>query len=42
MHVPIFDPASLLGVGPRLEEPAIWLNSQLFFAAPYEDMRLRK
>ena len=38
----IFEPATLHGVGPRLEEPAIGLNSQLYFAAPYEDMRLRK
>src|SRR5262249_27094297 len=42
MHGPIFEPATLHGVGPRLEEPAIGLNSQLYFAAPYEDMRLKK
>jgi peptide/nickel transport system substrate-binding protein len=42
MHVPIFEPATLHGVGPRVEEPAIGLNAQLFFAAPYEEMRLRK
>ena len=30
MHAPIFEPASLHGVGP------------LYFAVPYEDMRLRK
>jgi peptide/nickel transport system substrate-binding protein len=42
MHGPIFEPATLHGVGPRVEEAAIGLNSQLFFAAPYEDMRLRR
>jgi peptide/nickel transport system substrate-binding protein len=42
MHAPIFEPASLHGVGPRVEEPAIGLNPLLYFAAPYEDMRLRK
>ena len=42
MHAPIFEPATLHGVGPRVEEPAIGLNAQLFFAAPYEEMRLRK
>ena len=42
MHAPIFEPATLHGVGPRVEEPAIGLTTQLFFAAPYEDMRLKK
>ena len=42
MYGPIFDPATLHGVGPRVEEPAIGLNAQLYFAAPYEDMRLKK
>ena len=42
MHGPIFEPATLHGVGPRVEEAAIGLNSQLYFAAPYEEMRLRK
>ena len=42
MHAPIFEPATLHGVGPRLEEPAVGLNSLLYFAAPYEEMRLRK
>ena len=35
-------PPSLHGVGPRVEEPAIGLSSQLYFPAPYEDMRLKK
>jgi hypothetical protein len=38
----IFEPVTLHGVGPRVEEPAVGLNSQLYFAAPYEAMRLRK
>ena len=42
MYAPIFEPATLHGVGPRVEEPAIGLNQQLYFAAPYEDMRLKK
>jgi peptide/nickel transport system substrate-binding protein len=42
MYGPIFDPATLHGVGPRVEESGIGLNAQLYFAAPYEDMRLKK
>ena len=42
MHIPIFEPASLHGVGPRVEEPAIGLSPVLYFAAPYEDMRLKR
>jgi peptide/nickel transport system substrate-binding protein len=42
MFAPIFEPATLHGVGPRVEEPAIGLSPQLYFAAPYEDIRLKK
>src|SRR5262249_7108933 len=42
MYGPISEPATLHGVGPRVAEPAIGLNTQLYFAAPYEDMRLKK
>jgi peptide/nickel transport system substrate-binding protein len=42
LHAPIFEPATLHGVGPRVEEPAVGLNPLLYFAAPYEDMRLKK
>jgi ABC-type transport system substrate-binding protein len=42
MHRPIFEPATLHGVGPRVEEAAIGLNSLLYIAAPYEEMRLKK
>ena len=42
MHAPIFEPATLHGVGPRVEEPAVGLNPLLYMAAPYEEMRLKK
>ena len=42
MHAPIFEPATLHGVGPRVEEAAVGLNPLLYFAAPYEEMRLKK
>jgi peptide/nickel transport system substrate-binding protein len=42
MHGPIWEPATLHGVGPRVEEPGVGLNPSLYFAAPYEDMRLKK
>jgi peptide/nickel transport system substrate-binding protein len=42
MHGPIFEPATLHGVGPRVEEAAVGLNPLLYFAAPYEDMRLKR
>jgi peptide/nickel transport system substrate-binding protein len=42
MYAPIFEPATLHGIGPRVDEPAVGLNALLYFAAPYEDMRLKK
>ena len=42
MYAPVFEPATLHGVGPRVAEPAVGLSAQLYFAAPYEEMRLRK
>jgi peptide/nickel transport system substrate-binding protein len=42
MHAPVFEPATLHGVGPRVEEPAVGLNALLYFAAPYEEMRLKR
>jgi hypothetical protein len=42
MHAPIFEPVTLHGVGPRVEEPAVGMNALLYFAAPYEEMRLKK
>jgi hypothetical protein len=42
MHAPIFEPATLHGVGPRVEEAGVGLNPLLYFTAPWEDMRLKK
>ena len=42
MFAPIFEPATLHGVGPRVEEAAVGLTSQLYFPGPYEDMRLKR
>jgi peptide/nickel transport system substrate-binding protein len=42
MHAPIFEPATLHGVGPQVEEAAVGLTPLLYFAAPYEEMRLKK
>jgi len=42
MHAAIFEPATLHGIGPRVDEPAIGLNPLLYMAAPYEEMRLKK
>jgi peptide/nickel transport system substrate-binding protein len=42
MYGGIFEPATLHGIGPRVEEPAVGLSSQLYFAAPYEEIRLKK
>jgi peptide/nickel transport system substrate-binding protein len=41
MHGPIYEPATLHGIGPRVEEPAVGLNPLLYFAGPYEEMRLK-
>ena len=42
MYAPIFEPATLHGVGPRVEEAGVGLNPMLYFTSPWEDMRLRK
>jgi peptide/nickel transport system substrate-binding protein len=42
MHAPIYEPATIHGVGPRVQEPAVGLNTLLYFTAPYEEMRLNK
>lgn len=41
MHVPIWEPATLHGLGPRVEEAGVGLNPLLYFTAPYEELRLR-
>jgi peptide/nickel transport system substrate-binding protein len=42
MYVPIYEPATLHGVGPRVEEPGVGLNALLYFTSPYEEMRLKQ
>ena len=42
MHAPIYEPAPLLGVGPRVEESGVGLNALLYFTAPYEELCLKK
>lgn len=42
MFGPIFEPAILHGVGPRVEEAGVGLSPQIYFTSPYEDMRLKK
>ncbi|HSF30523.1 MAG TPA: ABC transporter substrate-binding protein [Candidatus Tectomicrobia bacterium] len=42
MHAPIYEPATIHGVGPRVQEPAVGLNQLLYFTAPYEEIRLNK
>jgi hypothetical protein len=40
--MPIVEAATFPGVGPRVEDAAIAFDQQLYFAAPYEDMRLKR
>jgi peptide/nickel transport system substrate-binding protein len=42
MHAPIFEPAVLHGVGPRVEEPAAGLIPLFGYFGPYEEMRLKR
>ena len=42
MFGPIWEPATLHGVGPRVAQPAIGLSPQLYFAGPYEEIRLKR
>jgi peptide/nickel transport system substrate-binding protein len=42
MHAPIFEPAVPHGVGPRVEEAAVGVTPLLYFASPYEEMRLKR
>jgi peptide/nickel transport system substrate-binding protein len=42
MHAPIYEPATVHGVGPRVAEAAVGLNPLLYFTAPYEELRLRQ
>jgi peptide/nickel transport system substrate-binding protein len=42
MQAPIYEPATLHGVGPRVDEPGVGLNALLYFTSPYEEMRLKR
>ncbi len=42
MYGGIFEPATLHGIGPRVEEPGVGLSPQLYFTSPWEDMRVKK
>jgi peptide/nickel transport system substrate-binding protein len=42
MYGGIFEPATLHGIGPRVEEPGVGLSPQLYFTSPWEDMRLKR
>ena len=42
MHAPIFEPAVLHGVGPRVEEPGAGLIPLYAYFGPYEEMRLKR
>ena len=42
MHAPLLERAALHGIGARVEEPAVGLIPLAPFAAPYEEMRLKR
>jgi peptide/nickel transport system substrate-binding protein len=42
MHAPIYEPATIHGMGPRVEEPEVGLNTLLCSTAPYEELRLKR
>src|SRR5881409_678093 len=42
MYGGIFEPATLHGIGPRVEEAGVGLSAQLYFTSPWEDMRVKK
>jgi peptide/nickel transport system substrate-binding protein len=41
-HAPLLERAVLVGVGPRVDEPAIGLIPLISFTAPYEELRLKQ
>ena len=41
MYLPLFEPAFLVGVGPRVAESGLGLINQHGYSAPYEDLRLK-
>ena len=42
VHDPLIKPLAGHGVGPRVEEPAVGLNSLRYFTAPYEERRWKR
>jgi len=42
MFAPIYELAFLNGVGPRIAEPGFGLIAAYAFAAPYEDVKLKR
>jgi peptide/nickel transport system substrate-binding protein len=42
MFAPLWEPAILYGVGPRMAEPALGLITNMAGSAPYEDLRLKR
>jgi peptide/nickel transport system substrate-binding protein len=42
LHAPLLERAVLHGIGARVEEPAVGLIPLAPFAAPYEEMRLKR
>jgi peptide/nickel transport system substrate-binding protein len=41
MYLPLFEPAFLNGIGPRVAESGLGLINQLGYSAPYEDVKLK-
>src|SRR5438552_1811814 len=41
MYLPLFEPAFLVGVGPRVAESGLGLINQHGYSAPYEELRLK-
>jgi hypothetical protein len=41
-HAPLLERAVLVGVGPRVDEPAIGLMPLVSYTAPYEELRLKR
>jgi hypothetical protein len=42
VHAPISESVTLHSVGPRVEKPVVGMHALRYFAAPYEEMRLKQ
>jgi hypothetical protein len=42
VHAPILESVTLHSVGPRVEKPAVGMHALRYFAAPYDEMRLKQ